>query len=108
VSERLDLERQLLELQGNTTELRKRERDALLPANQALYDQIQALKDQQQAAQDAADAAAIAAQAMQEILGQRDDLNRQLLQLQGNTAAIRALDLAKITDPTNKALQQQL
>lgn len=42
-----------------------------------------------------------------DILSERQDLERQLLELQGNTAAIRALDLAKL-DASNRALQQQI
>ncbi len=42
-----------------------------------------------------------------EILSERMDLERKLLEVQGNTAAIRALDLAKL-DPGNHALQQQI
>jgi hypothetical protein len=40
------LENQLLQLQGNTAEIRRRERDALDASNQSLYDQIKALEDQ--------------------------------------------------------------
>jgi hypothetical protein len=42
-----------------------------------------------------------------DIASERQDLQRQLLELQGNTAAIRALDLAKL-DASNRALQQQI
>lgn len=42
-----------------------------------------------------------------DIMTERQDLQRQLLELMGNTAAIRALDLAKL-DPSNRALQQQI
>ncbi|WP_137898353.1 hypothetical protein [Sphingomonas sp. 2SG] len=42
-----------------------------------------------------------------DIASERQDLERQLLELQGNTAALRALDLAKI-DVSNRALQQQI
>ena len=51
------------------------------------------------AAQDAASAAAIA--------DERLSLERQLLEVQGNSAALRALDLAQI-DESNRALQQQI
>ncbi len=51
------------------------------------------------AAQDAASAAAIA--------DERLSLERQLLEVQGNTAAVRALDLAQL-DESNRALQQQI
>jgi hypothetical protein len=42
-----------------------------------------------------------------DIASERQDLQRQLLELAGDTAAIRALDLAKL-DPTNRALQEQI
>ncbi len=42
-----------------------------------------------------------------DILSEREDLNRQLLELQGNTVAIRALDLAQL-DVSNRALQEQI
>ena len=42
-----------------------------------------------------------------DVLSEKQDLQRQLLELQGNTAAIRALDLAKI-DASNRELQQQV
>jgi hypothetical protein len=51
------------------------------------------------AAQDAASAAAIA--------DERLSLERQLLEVQGNTAALRALDLAQL-DESNRALRQQI
>jgi hypothetical protein len=50
-------------------------------------------------AQDAASAAAI--------VDERLSLERQLLDLQGDTAALRALDLARL-DASNRALQQQI
>ncbi|QEH80851.1 hypothetical protein EIK56_23070 [Sphingomonas sp. C8-2] len=55
--ERQDLEKQLLELQGRTTELRQRELEQLDPSNRALQMQIWAIQDGQKAAQDAASAA---------------------------------------------------
>lgn len=42
-----------------------------------------------------------------EILSERQDLERKLLELQGDTQAIRALDLAKL-DASNRALQEQI
>jgi len=41
------------------------------------------------------------------VLSERVDLERRILELQGNTAAIRALELARL-DPSNRALQQQI
>lgn len=45
MSERAGLETRLLELQGNTVELRRKEREQLHESNRALYDQIKALED---------------------------------------------------------------
>jgi len=42
-----------------------------------------------------------------DIASERADLERRLLEVQGNTAAIRALDLAKL-DSSNRALQMQI
>lgn len=42
-----------------------------------------------------------------DIADERMDLQRQLLELRGDTAALRALDLAKL-DASNRALQQQV
>lgn len=42
-----------------------------------------------------------------DVLAERQDLERRLLELQGDTAAIRAQDLAKL-DASNRALQQQI
>lgn len=42
-----------------------------------------------------------------DVLAEREGLQRRLLELDGNTAAIRALDLAKL-DASNRALQQQI
>lgn len=42
-----------------------------------------------------------------DIASERSDLQRQLLELQGDTAALRALDLAKL-DASNRELQQQV
>ncbi|MEG3089496.1 hypothetical protein [Sphingomonas sp. PB4P5] len=49
----------------------------------------------------------LGAKSAADILSEREDLNRQLLELQGNTAAIRALDLAQL-DESNRALQEQI
>lgn len=53
-----------------------------------------------QAAMDGARSAA-------DILAEKQDLERKLLEVRGDTAAIRALDLAKL-DVSNRALQQQI
>lgn len=52
-------------------------------------------------------AAMAGAKSAADILAERQDLERRLLELAGDTAALRALDLAKI-DPSNRALQEQV
>ncbi|WP_242115527.1 phage tail length tape measure family protein [Sphingomonas lacusdianchii] len=42
-----------------------------------------------------------------DVIAEREGLQRRLLELDGNTAAIRALDLAKL-DASNRALQEQI
>jgi phage-related minor tail protein len=54
LQERYNLETQLLELQGNTTALRAREREQLFETNRGLYDQIKALEAQKAANEAAA------------------------------------------------------
>lgn len=54
--ERMGLETQLLQLQGNTVELRRRELEALDPANRAIQTLIYRLTDQKNATAAAADA----------------------------------------------------
>ncbi|SOE35889.1 tape measure protein [Delftia acidovorans] len=49
LDQRTDLERRLLELQGNTAELRKRELAALDPSNRALQERIWAIEDEKAA-----------------------------------------------------------
>jgi myosin heavy subunit len=101
-------------LQGNTAALRERELAALDPANRALMQQVYALQDQATAAQAAADATAAAAAEQEriaqeaaakaeQIANERYGLEGQILQLQGNTAAIRQRELEAL-DPSNRAL----
>ncbi len=63
LQERLGLEQRLLQLQDNTTELRRRELEALDASNRPLLEQVFALEDQRTAAEAAADAARDAADA---------------------------------------------
>lgn len=53
------------------------------------------------------DAAAEAARRQQQVLAEQQQLQRQLYQAQGNTAALRAMDLAAL-DESNRALQMQI
>ena len=79
MQERKGLELQLLQLQGDTIEIRKRERDALHDSNRALYDQIKALEDQKTAVQAAAEESRRLAdlqRAAEEAAAQRQDALR--------------------------------
>ena len=84
--------RALVDAQDLTTEAGRAAYVALIQLAPAFADLIGA-------AQDAASAAAI--------VDERLGLERQLLELQGNTAALRALDLAQL-DESNRALQEQI
>lgn len=95
-SERDGLQKQLWQAQGDTVALRQAELDALNPANRALQEQIWALEDLATAAQKAA-----------QVESERMGLQKQLWQVQGNTAALRQAELAAL-DPANRALQQQI
>ncbi len=87
--EREGLERQLLQLQGDTVELRRRELQELAPANRALQERIWALEEEQRITQE------------------RSGLEQQLLQLQGDTTALRQLELDAL-DPSNRSLQERI
>lgn len=83
--ERTGLERQLLEVQGDTAAVRQIERDALDETNRLLYDRITALQDEKA------------------VMAERQGLQRQLLEVQGDTAALLALERETLDD-SNKAL----
>lgn len=87
--ERESLERRLLQLQGNTNELRRRDLLALDSTNRVLQRQIWALED------------------AQAVLAERDNLERRLMAAQGDTNALRALELDAL-DSTNRALLRQI
>jgi hypothetical protein len=87
--ERKGLERRLLELQGNTAELRKLELAELHPSNRALQQRIWLLEDEQI------------------IADERIGLERRILELQGNSVELRKLELAEL-QPSNRALQQRI
>lgn len=97
VRERQDLQTQLLQLEGDTTAIRAAELSQLDASNRAIKEHIYALQDEQAATQ--------AAAALEQ---QRASLQQQLWQLQGDTASIRAAQLAAITDPVQLAMQQQI
>jgi hypothetical protein len=105
--ERADLERQLLTLQGDTAAIREAELAALDPSNRALQERIWALQDLASAEQEAARLAAEQAAQAAAVANERAALERRLLELSGDTAAIRALELAAL-DESNRALQERI
>jgi hypothetical protein len=84
--------RQLVEAQDLTTQAGMETYATLLKLAPAFADLQSALTGAKSAA---------------DILSERQDLERKILELQGNTAALRELDLAKL-DASNRALQQQI
>lgn len=94
--EAYDLHTQLYTLQGDTTKLRERELRQLDPTNRALQEHIWALED----------AAAAAAEAAR-IESERNGLLQQLYALEGDTEALRALQLESL-DESNRALQEEI
>ena len=87
--QRTGLENQILGLEGNTAELRRRELEALAPANRALQERIWKLEDEQR------------------ISGERKGLEEELLRLQGDTAELRRRELEAL-DPSNRALKENI
>jgi hypothetical protein len=87
--EREDLQKQLLEAEGDTVALRQLELNALDASNRALQQQIWDLQDKQKVDQEAA------------------GLQQQIWQLTGDTASQRAAELAALA-PANRALQERI
>lgn len=105
--ERANLERQLLQLHGDTATLRAQDLSALDASNRALQEQIWALQDQAAATREAESAARALEQAQKAVANERYNLETQLLQLQGNTTALRERELEKL-DESNRAIQLQI
>ena len=97
----------LLQILGDVTGLRARELSALDPTNRALQERIYALEDAKAAEEAAAAAAQQQAVIAQQVAAQGESLMTRLLQMQGDTAELRARELAAL-DPANRALQQRL
>ncbi|MFM9829727.1 MAG: phage tail length tape measure family protein [Sphingomonas sp.] len=117
--ERTSLETRLLGALGDTAALRARELAALDPSNRALLDRIFAIDDERTASEAAAESAAlladeveraadVLAQQAQAIADEIGGLQRQLLEAQGNVAALRALDLAGLLSDDARAVQNQI
>jgi hypothetical protein len=112
------LEVQLLRAGGNEPGARALERTQYLAgvgevspeqlgAIAAAYDYNQALRDQITALEAAANATQQAAQRAAEVDAERAGLERQVLQLQGDTAAIRQIERAAL-DESNRAIYDRI
>jgi len=98
--EREGLERQWLALIGDEAELRRRDLDVLHESNREMQKRIWAEQEAQAVIARAQEAARAAEQ-------ERYGLETQLLQLQGDTVALRARELDAL-NPLNRGLQQQI
>jgi hypothetical protein len=101
--QRASLQDQLNQLTLTNGELMQLERAGIDASNQALYDAVQAARAQ--AAQDQADA-----QKAQQVQQSRKQLQDQIWEAEGNTAALRneELDVLRALDPALAAMQQRL
>ncbi len=104
-SEAQSLQQRLLQAQGDTAALRAAELAALDPANRALLQLIWSLEDAAVAADAAARAQADQAAEAARIADERQGIERQLLQLSGDTAAIRAAELAAVDESNRELLE---
>lgn len=95
-----DLETQLFELTHTEAEIRAAQIAAMPETLQGLQAHVYALQDEAKAASDAQ-------AALESAASERYSLETQLLQLQGDTAALRERELA-LLDPSNRALQQEI
>lgn len=105
----------ILQLQGNATAAlamqREKELAALDPSLRGLQQWINALEDQKTATESAAAAAKAAADRERELANQRNDLQIQVLQLEGNATAALAMQRQKelaALDPSLQALQRRI
>lgn len=103
-NERAGLERELLQLQGNTAALRAMDLAELDASNQALQRQIWALEDQQAAAEEAARAAEAAAQAHAQYVQALANAGGTITQL---IRDLTATEIAGATDPVALMRQRQ-
>jgi hypothetical protein len=107
LQERIDLENQLKQLTQTENEKRAEQLASLDASNRALQEQIYAIQDQAAAVKESEAAAKLLASQEQAITNQRLSLESKLLQAQGNTAALRAIELEKL-DESNKSIQIQI
>jgi TP901 family phage tail tape measure protein len=106
-SKRANMEAEILRLEGDTVALRQIELDALDSSLVPLQQRIYQLQDEAEATAEAKRLADELAQQQEATARERSTLEAELLRLQGDTAALRALELAAL-DPTNRELQQRI
>ena len=112
-TQRATLEQQIYELTTSDAQklidTRAKEREAIDASNSTMLDRLYALQDERAATAAAAQAAQEKARIEEQIANQRSNLQTQLYQLTGNTAALRADVLATLGgDAQSIALQQQV
>ena len=110
-NKRFDLEIQILNLTGNAVEATRLQREKELASMDVslrpLQSRIYALQDEKLASDAATTALQEAAAAARSIAQERAGLEKQLLQLQGNTMALRALEKGALNE-SNRSLQQEI
>jgi len=98
--QRAGLEQQLMQAMGDTAGLRALELSKLDESNRALQERIWSIESEAAAAEKAAAAA-------DAVASQRTGLERQIMELMGDTQGIRDLELASL-DQSNRAMQERI
>ena len=99
-NQRAGLEQQLMQAMGDTAGLRALELSKLDESNRALQERIWSIESEAAAAEKAAAAA-------DAVASQRAGLERQIMELMGDTQGIRDLELSAL-DQSNRALQERI
>ncbi len=110
-TEQMTLEEQLFQLTATDaqklTRIREKERAAVDPLNAALLDQVYAQQDLKTATDAATAAANAAADQARAVASEKAGLEKQIMQLTGDTAGLRKLELAAL-DESNRSLQERI
>ena len=99
-NQRAGLEQQLMQALGDTAGLRALELDKLDQSNRALQERIWSIEDEAAATEKAAASA-------DAVASQRAGLERQIMEIMGDTQGIRTLELSAL-DQSNRALQERI
>lgn len=105
--ERLGLEERLLQVQGKTVELRKREREALDATNRALHDQISAFEDFNTAVEKLRSAAETAMSAVERAVSAQQQSLQKAYDAQIKSLDAQAKAINSAFDATAKQVAQQ-